>query len=269
MKSNLKIATIQTNLYWEDKEKNFENFNRLIDKIYNVDIILLPEMFNTGFSINPDLAEGMGGESIKFLVKKSKEKCVAIMATLMIKDKDKIYNRLVCVESRPIHSSILTTVYVYDKKHLFCLSDECKLLEKGIENNIIDIKGWKIMPQICYDIRFPVWSRNELINDEFKYDVLVYLANWPATRSHHWSTLLRARAIENQSYVVGVNRIGKDGRDIDHNGGTSIIDFNGETMYMSNNIEDINIKELNYESLVKFREILPVSKDWDTFEIKQ
>jgi omega-amidase len=261
MKEDLKVVTIQTKLFWENIGKNIAKFDWMIDELPNdIDLILLPEMFNTGFSQYTVLAEKMDGRSVNFLLKKSKEKNAAIMATLMIREGDKIFNRLVCVKPEG-------SIETYDKRHLFCLSDET-LLDKGVKNTIIDIKGWKIMPQICYDLRFPIWSRNEYKNEEFKYDVLIYLANWPKERKYHWLTLLSARAIENQSYVIGVNRVGIDGRDIDHSGDSMVVNFKGIPKDLCIPTKEIMYSTLEYLPLEKYRKDLPIYKDWDNFEIK-
>lgn len=267
MKEDLSVCLIQTHLKWENKAVNLKKFDEHISRIEKgaVDLILLPEMFNTGFSINPDLAEEMWGKSVDFLQEKSASTDAVIMATLLIKDDseeeflDLTYNRLICVYPDG-------KLEYYDKRHLFCLSDENKLLEKGTKDLIVDVKGWLIKPLICYDLRFPVWSNNTL-KDNFDYDMLVYLANWPAVRDNHWETLLKARAIENQSYVVGLNRIGKDGRGIEHCGNSMFVDYDGTSVNVDKDCEVFMVHTFNYNKLKEYRESFPVSKDWDKFII--
>lgn len=263
MKDTLNICSIQSSLVWEDKDANINNFEENLkdfDKGY-ADIILFPEMFNTGFSINPSLAEDMNGKSVNYLQEKASKLDAVVMATLMIKEDDKVYNRLVCVYPNG-------EIKHYDKRHLFCLSDENKLLTKGTNYLIVDVKGWMIKPLICYDLRFPVWSKN-VSGNEYEYDVLIYLANWPSARDYHWETLLKARAIENQSYVIGLNRIGVDGRGIDHCGNSMCVDFRGYTTEIANKTHrDKSVMifdKLDYNSLKEYRESFPTSKDWDYF----
>lgn len=251
----MKITLIQTNLFWEDKQKNISNFNNLIDSIKeDTDIIVLPEMFNTGFAINPLLAETIEDYSIFFLKEKAIEKNATIITSLMIKDSDMVYNRLVAVSP--------TTIETYDKRHLFCLSDENKLLTKGNQNTIFNIKGWKIQPQICYDLRFPKTSRNSIVNNEFNYDILINVANWPKSRSKHWKALLKARAIENQSYVIGVNRIGIDGKDIEYDGSSMVVNYSGDAIILEDQ-EFVKTFDLNKDALDNYRVSFPFSKDWD------
>ena len=202
MQESLCISLIQTKLYL-NREDNLNHFDKLIRKIENTDIILLPEMFNTSFRTDQtQLAEDMKGNTVKWMCRKSKEYNCSIAGSLMIKEKNKVFNRLVWITDK---QEIIT----YDKKHLFPLVAEEKYINAGKKRVIIQTKGWKIFPQICYDLRFPVFSRNDM-----SYDILIYLANWPESRIEIWKTLLKARAIENQCYTIGVNRIGKDNKNI-------------------------------------------------------
>jgi omega-amidase len=256
---NLTIAAIQTEIFWENKEKNIEHFGSLIDKIKGkIDVILLPEMFNTGFSINPSLAEKMDGKSINFLREKSKKKNAVILGTLMIEEKKKIYNRIICMYPDGTYKT-------YDKRHLFCLSNENKLLTKGEERPIFKIKNWKILPLICYDLRFSVWCKNKFSDNQYEYDLIINLANWPTIRSNAWKILLEARAIENQCYVIGLNRIGKDENEY-YSGDSTYIDMKGDKKCY----RDANktfITTLNYNSLQEFRKTYPFANDWDKFKI--
>ena len=256
--NNLKLSLIQTDLYWEDTEKNIEKFTNKINSIKEeTDIIIIPEMFNTGFSMNPrKLATDMQSSLIDWYFDTAAEKNTAIVASSIIKHEDEYFNRL-------MFSKGDGKLNFYDKRHLFRMGREHEHYSPGDERLIVDYKGWRILPLICYDLRFPVWSRN--LND---YDLLIYIANWPESRREVWKTLLKARAIENQCYVAAVNRIGKDGTGVSYSGDSVVINPKGEVM-----TEDIEYKdtiihaELSAEELVKFRKKFPVHKDADKFKI--
>jgi predicted amidohydrolase len=223
---DLKVTLIQTNLFWEDVQKNLGHFDQLLGQISEpTDLILLPETFNTGFSINPATCAGsIHGPSMQFLKVKAAEKDAVIMATLLICEENGCYNRLVCVYPDG-------HVETYNKRHLFRLSEEYKIFRGGNQKMIMEVKGWKILPIICYDLRFPVWSKNTWSDGKYAYDLMVCLANWPASRAHVWKTLLEARAIENQAYVAGVNRIGYDGNGTWHAGDSMAVDSKGNVVY--------------------------------------
>ena len=262
---DLAVTLIQTFLYWEDPVKNIEHFSHLLDRIEgHPDLILLPEMFNTGFSINPLVcAEEMDGPSVRFLCTESASRNVIIMATLLIRDKDQFYNRLVCVFP---DGSIQT----YDKRHLFRLSEEYRILNAGNSRKVFEIKGWKIMPLICYDLRFPVWTRNSYKDGRYEYDALVCLANWPESRQHVWEILLKARAMENQAFFLGVNRIGLDGHGTNHTGDSLVADARGNVMMKAaTGKEVIETISLSYLDLQMFRESFTVGLDWDQFSLNQ
>ena len=264
---DLRIALIQTTLHWQDIPANLLMLDKKVASIQDdVDLIILPETFSTGFSMVPDrLAEGMDGSALHWLREVAvAKKCVVTGSLLLYEEKEgkKIYfNRLVWMKPDGGYE-------YYDKRHLFGLSEERKLLDHGDKRLIVSIGGWRICPMICYDLRFPIWSRNA-INDkrEADYDVLVYAANWPAPRVLAWKTLLQARAIENQCYVVGVNRTGKDGDGMDHTGDSSVIGPLGDILYRRENEEDIALINLNYEEMVKVRRTLPFLRDADKFEL--
>lgn len=261
--NNLRISLIQSNLNWENISANLDMFLDKIDTLPQTDLIILPEMFSTGFSMNAKLvAEEIDGRTVKWMQQIAQEKQCAITGSLIITENDNYYNRLVWV-------SFDGTVHTYDKRHLFSLSDEPKIFSAGRERLICDLKGWKICPLICYDLRFPVWSRNGLNNEsgEPEYDLLVYVANWPERRSHAWKSLLTARAIENQAYVAAVNRVGIDANEMAHSGDSMVIDALGKTIYHKENEEDIFTCELNYEELAKVRSQLSFLKDADAFEL--
>lgn len=261
--NDLTITLIQTNLFWEESARNLKHFDHLINGIKgSTDLILLPEMFNTGFSINPQkCAEEINGASIAFLKNKSLEKKAVIMATLLIGEADSFYNRLVTVypDGRVFH---------YDKRHLFRLSEEYKIIKGGKESLIVEVNGWKIRPLTCYDLRFPVWSKNLYENGSYAYDLLVYLANWPSIRSNVWKTLLTARAMENQSYVAGVNRVGDDGFGTFHSGDSIVIDAKGHPLAAATESkEEVLTVTLSGSDLALFRESFTLGLDWDKFTI--
>lgn len=260
---DLTITLIQTYLFWEESTKNIEHFDRLISAIgASTDLILLPEMFNTGFSINPRAcAETMDGPSLAFLKEKSKEKNTVIMATLLINEKNEFFNRLVCIYPGG-------EIYTYDKRHLFRLNEETKIFKGGNDILIVDVKGWKIKPLICYDLRFPVWSKNTYREEKYAYDVLVYLANWPNIRATIWKTLLPARAMENQAYVVAVNRVGDDGHGAYHSGDSMVYDAKGNLLIAAEpGKEEIISVILSAKDLHLYRESFTLGLDWDNFTI--
>lgn len=266
--NDLKITIIQSDLHWENKEKNFEMFSQKIASISEAtDLIVLPEMFTTGFSMRPELfAETTNGNTIAWMKAKAKEKNCVITGSFICEDKavpagrqGKHFNRLVWMNPNGTYST-------YDKRHLFRMGDEDKHYGHGEKKIIVDLKGWKICPLICYDLRFPVWARN---TKENLYDVLIYVANWPERRALPWKSLLVARAIENQSYTIGVNRVGNDGNDIYHSGDSVALNFKGETISkIESGKESISTITLNYQDLENFRKQFPVMLDADDFEIK-
>jgi omega-amidase len=258
MKEKLNITLVQTELYWEEKYNNLARFDALIGKIENADIIVLPEMFTTGFSMQAEkLGEKMDGTTVKWIIQKAKEKNCAVCGSVIIEENNKYFNRFVW-------SDEAGNVFTYDKRHLFRMGNEQEHYSAGNKKIIIDYKGWKIQPLICYDLRFPVWSRNSNNN----YDLLLYVANWPEARRHPWMTLLAARAIENQCCVAGVNRIGTDGRGINHSGDSMLIDFKGEIIQTADAKEIILNADISLSELNDFRMKFPVSKDADEFEIR-
>ncbi|MBP6334472.1 MAG: amidohydrolase [Bacteroidia bacterium] len=257
---NLNITLIQSNLYWEAPKKNREMFQ---EKILSVekpgDIILLPEMFNTGFSMNPEkLAETMNGETMEWMTRMSGKTNAVITGSLIISEENKYYNRLIWMHPNGSYSH-------YDKRHLFSLAGEDKVFAAGQHQWIMPIKGWNVFPLICYDLRFPVWSRR---NPQLDYDLIIYVANWPDVRIRAWNHLLIARAIENQSYVAGVNRVGNDGNEFSHSGNSCVIDYKGEILSSFEiNKEQHETITLNKDELADFRKQLPFSSDADRFEI--
>lgn len=257
--SSLTITLIQTNLHWEDKKANLEMFANKIESIKEkTEVIFLPEMFNTGFSMKPEiLAEDMNGETVQWMKKIAAERKIIITGSVMIKENNGYFNRLIWMLPNGEYGS-------YDKRHLFAYGNEHTHFSAGNKRLIASVKGWKINLQVCYDLRFPVWSRKV---GEAEYDLLIYVANWPEQRIHAWKTLLMARAIENQCYVVGVNRVGKDGNVIFHSGESMIVDPLGEILYHKKDEEDIFTCTLQKEKLHEVREKFPFWRDADSFNI--
>ncbi len=255
---DLNITIIQADLVWEDAAKNISRFDAKIESITDAnDLIILPEMFTTGFSMNAArLAEQPDGPSVKWMLKKSAQKKVDLVGSMIINENGIFYNRLFWAKPDG-------QLFTYDKRHLFRMADEHKTYSAGKKTLTVDLKGWKIRPFVCYDLRFPVWCRNR--NNE--YDMTVFIANWPERRANHWRALLAARAIENQCYVAGVNRVGRDGIGIEYIGDSSIIDPLGNELVHQRENEMISTVRLSQHTLVGYREKFPAWMDGDSFEI--
>ena len=251
---DLIITIIQSDLIWEDIDSNIKNFDSKIDSIKgNTDLIVLPEMFPTGFTMNAESCrQDMEGPAVKWLKEKSKDTGVDITGSLIIKSENNYFNRLIWVQPDG-------GLFFYDKKHLFCYAGENKYYSPGNKKITVRLKGWKLRPFICYDLRFPLWTRN--LNNE--YDAAVFVANWPGSRSFHWKSLLISKAIENQCYVIGVNRVGVDGNKIEYSGDSAVINFKGDTLFEKANEEFIYTVQLSYAELKKYREEFPFWKDAD------
>jgi omega-amidase len=263
--STLTVSTIQTNLFWESKTANLNMLEDKIGELFQkTELVVLPEMFNTGFSMNAaKLAETMEGDTVAWMRKISAENRIILTGSLIIEEEEKYYNRLIWMMPNGEFG-------YYDKRHLFAYSGEDKNFSSGNKRLITSVKGWKLNMQVCYDLRFPVWARQSAVKDEnifYEYDVLVYVANWPDRRSHAWKTLLCARAIENQCYVIGVNRVGNDGNEIYYSGNSLIIDPLGEVLYHMADEEDIFTITLQRERLNEVRTKFPFLKDADGFVI--
>ena len=253
---DLKVSLIQADQCWEDVSANLTKFESLIQKQLDIDLIVLPEMFHTSFSMNTSLAKDWEGNPIVEKLKQwSLESQAAIYTSLMVKEQHQFYNRGVFVSPNG-------SVQYYDKRKSFGLGGEDRVFSQGDQEVIVDYKGWKINLQICYDLRFPELIRNRIDSDgNPAYDVLIYVANWPQKRVLHWSTLLQARAIENQCFVVGVNRIGTDGNNLIYSGASAIYDGLGETKLLMNDQENTSTVTLSYESMQNWRLHLPFLKD--------
>jgi predicted amidohydrolase len=252
---DLKITLVQTELTWEDIPANLSMLEKKLDTIQEeTDLVVLPEMFSTGFSMNAQkLAQDMDGSAVMWLLNQSEKRSVDITGSVIIKDGEHYFNRLIW--AKPDRS-----IRQYDKKHLFRMSGEDKVYHEGNAILTVDLKGWRIRPFICYDLRFPAWTRNS----GHPYDIALYTANWPAVREEQWEILLQARAIENQSYVIGVNRVGKDGNDIDYSGRSSVIDPLGHILFQKKDLPWIHTQSLSYSFIKEYRESFPAWMDRDT-----
>ncbi len=265
--SSLTITLIQPNLVWENKKANLDMLAQKIESIQEkTEVVILPEMFSTGFSMQPKLlAETMTGETIEWMKKIASSKKIIFTGSVIIEEDGKYFNRLVWMLPNGEYG-------VYDKRHLFAYADEHNHYSAGNKRLIAQVKGWKINLQVCYDLRFPVWARQSPppggeAGRELEYDLLVYVANWPERRITAWKTLLQARAIENQCYVVGVNRVGDDGNNIHYSGESMIIDPLGKILYHKANEEDVFTYTLQKEKLDEVREKFPFWRDADSFDI--
>ncbi len=254
----LQIAVFQFDLAWENPMANRTKIDQWLKKIDpDTDVVFLPEMFTTGFSMNvSSLGETMSGETIGWMKERCREYQLALCGSLIIRENDRYFNRLVFVEPSG-------EVHFYNKRHLFTMGNEATFFEKGAQRLIVLYKGWRICPLICYDLRFPVWSRNRN-----EYDLLVYLANWPSSRREVWNILLKARAIENQCYVAGINRIGRDGLAINYSGESQVFSPKGDILGQTRlSQEGIIGTILSFHELVDFRRKFPVLDDADDFDI--
>jgi len=253
----MKIALIQSSLFWENPIANRNYFEEQINAITEkVDLIVLPEMFTTGFTMNPStVGETMQGETISWLQSFAIDKKSAITGSLIIEENNNFYNRLVFVFPSG-------EIQFYDKHHLFALAGEGKVYTSGTEKLIVDYLGWKICPLVCYDLRFPVFARN--IED---YDVLLYVANWPKPRINAWDILLKARSVENMCYTIGVNRIGIDNNGYEYVGHSQVVDFLGNYILEPQETEGVFIIALNKEKLLETRKRLGFLNDSDSFEL--
>ena len=258
MTDSLKIALIQADLVWENPKQNRDNFTKKIEAISEgVDIIILPEMFSAGFTMNAsDVAEQMSGETVAWMKTMAAKSDAAITGSLVIEENNKYYNRMLFVEPSGAFS-------IYDKRHTFTLVGEDKVYAAGTEKLIVNYKGWKICPLICYDLRFPVWARN---TEDF--DVLIYVANWPKPRVSAWDALLKARAIENMCYCIGVNRVGVDGVKSEYSGHSAVYDVLGKRLTAFDpNEEKTEIVTLDKRHIEAYRNKLKFLDDRDTFTV--
>jgi len=256
--SDLRLCLAQADLVWENKTENLKLLYSMVKPVAEVDVIVLPDMFTTGFTMNAkDYAIAPNGDAVQWMIRLAAEKNACVVGSLIIVEAGKYYNRLFWVQPDGQYFS-------YNKRHLFTLAGEEKVYTPGNERLLIEYKGWRIMPLVCYDLRFPVWSRNNV-----NYDLLLYVANWPERRSYHWQQLLKARAIENQSYVVGVNRVGNDGNGVFHSGNSAAIGALGEeiTAILPNEASTTMVT-LSKTKLNEVRKKFSFLDDQDAFEIR-
>lgn len=258
MQQRLRVTPLQTRLVWEDPAANRARFSALFDDLQGkTDLIVLPEMFSTGFSMAPEsCAEAPDGNTQAWLKTEASRTGAAICGSIAVVDQGRFMNRFVWADPEG-------NFYHYDKRHLFRMGEESEHYSAGEQRVLIEYRGWRILPQVCYDLRFPVWCRNR--ND---YDLMLCVANWPAPRRNAWRTLLMARAIENQCYVVGVNRVGRDGNQLDYAGDSLVVDFKGELLADGVGAEEWQINQaLDAAALSRFRERFPAWKDADEFQL--
>ena len=258
MQENLIVSTLQTDIVWEQPEKNRERLEPQIASLAGKShLIILPEMFTTGFSMNTvQLAETMDGPTVQWMADQAAKTEAVVAGSVIIQDRGDYFNRLIWMRPDGTHSH-------YDKRHLFTFADEDQFYTAGENHLLVDCRGWSICPLICYDLRFPVWSRNV-----HKYDLLIYVANFPAVRQYAWRSLLTARAIENQVYTIGVNRVGKDGKDIEYNGDTMVVDYAGKTLLHLAQQPNLSTVELSYTEQQVFRTRYQFLRDADRFAIR-
>ncbi|WP_348813112.1 nitrilase family protein [Flavobacterium maritimum] len=254
----MKVALIQSSIMWENPKLNRKYFEEAINGIVGrVDLVVLPEMFTTGFTMNPEqLAETMQGETIVWLQTLAKVQKCAITGSLIVEEDGGFYNRLLFVFPSG-------EMQYYDKKHLFTLAGEDRIYSRGSQKIIIEYLGWKICPLVCYDLRFPVFSRNTE-----DYDLLLYVASWPKPRINAWDVLIRARAVENMCYVIGVNRNGFDNNNLEYVGHSQAVDFLGNYVLEPQEAEDVFIVELSKEKMIEARKKLGFLNDRDSFVLK-
>ncbi|MEX0968171.1 MAG: amidohydrolase [Bacteroidia bacterium] len=255
---DLNIALIQTRLEWEDKKANLRNFGEKLRSISSeTQLVVLPEMFSTGFSMRPEkLAEDMDGPTVQWMKEQASRQNITLTGSIIIGKDGKYFNRLIWM--RPDGS-----FETYDKRHLFSMAKEEAHYTAGDQKLIVELNGWKICPMVCYDLRFPVWIRNTEL-----YDCLIFVANWPERRANHWELLLQARAIENQCFVAGVNRVGTDGNEVEYDGRSAIYSPTGDCLAQMKHQQGIIYAQLEKTSITKVRRYMPFLQDRDTFDIE-
>ncbi|TRX51625.1 amidohydrolase [Fulvivirga sp. M361] len=261
---DLNVTLIQTRLHWQNIGANLA---MLEEKIWQIeggtDLIVLPEMFNTGFSMEVEqLSEPMNLTTFKWMKQMAAQTKAVVTGSFIVRDKDQYYNRLIWMQPDG-------EFQVYDKRHLFRMAKEDEQFNSGQQRVVCEWKGWKVCPLICYDLRFPVWSRNFSSDaaNPLEYDVLIYVANWPAARVNAWDTLLKARALENLCFTVGVNRVGEDGNNIAYNGYSQVVDPKGNDLCNFQEVEVVHTVSLSKNYLTRFREKFPTYLDADKFKI--
>ncbi|MBO4741652.1 MAG: nitrilase family protein [Bacteroidales bacterium] len=257
--TDLHIAIVQQDIVWEDKNANFKHLEEVFGKIQQkLDLVILPETFNTGFSPNAKkLAEEPCGETFSWVQSWTERLGAMIIGSWYVLENQGVYNRLFCINSHGVAAH-------YDKRHTFRLSVEAQIVTGGSGHTVIDVNGWKISPFVCYDLRFPCWVRNHFADGFFDYDIAIYVANWPAIRSKAWQRLLQARSIENLSYTIGVNRVGNDANGTPHSGNSMVVSPNGNVIHqLESGAETLGIFSLKHSNLERYRTKYPFYMDWD------
>ena len=257
---SLHVCLFQADIQWKNVAGNLRHYESCIETLENKpDILIFPEMYNTGFSVKTiQLAETIEGESVAFLKQIAWQYDMAVVASIALKEDNKYYNSLLWImPDGDIHR--------YDKRHLFRMASEEQLFTSGSQRIVIEYKEWKFLPLVCYDLRFPLWSRNARREDMFLYDCLIYIANWPSSRMHTFDTLLAARAIENQSFAIAVNRVGEDGNGFVYFGHSQVLNPFGMSIAEAGTTEELCCVTLHKNDLEKYRSSFPVSLDWDVF----
>ncbi|MGI9542848.1 MAG: amidohydrolase [Cyclobacteriaceae bacterium] len=258
---DLNISLIQSELHWHSIEANLAMFEEKIWQLEGKsDVILLPEMFNTGFTMEVSLAEPMNSKTFRWMHQMASQTGALVLGSYIVKEQGQTFNRLLWMEPNGDFA-------YYDKRHLFRMAEEHQSFAEGTELLIKSWKGWNICPLICYDLRFPVWSRNRTDGDHPSYDLLIYVANWPQARVQAWDALLKARAIENACYTIGLNRVGTDGNNISYNGHSATYNFKGENVFDAGEQQGLHSFSIEYQSLMAYRKAFPVHLDADDFEI--
>jgi len=258
---DLRVALVQSDPCWEDIDRNLELHEKLLENVES-DVIVLPEMFTTGFTMNAaKLAEAPEGKTLQWMSRISREKTACVMGSFIVQEKDQYFNRLYSINP-------FGNYRFYDKRHLFRMGGEDRIYTAGSERQLVVWKGWSILPLICYDLRFPVWARNRMQEDQPEYDCLIYIASWPEKRRNHWMQLLQARAIENQSFLLGVNRIGTDGRDFAYSGDSCILQYDGVPLASEYKKATVLQSVLSKEKLRSYRKGFPAWKDGDEFSLQ-
>ena len=261
---SLTVTLLQTDLFWEDKQRNLNHLTKQMDAAAQADLLVLPEMFSTGFSMRSDqLAESMDDETVQWMISRAQDLDSVVCGSVIIRENDNFYNRFIWAQPDG-------HVQCYDKRHLFRMSEEHQHYAPGNKRIILSIKDFSICPQVCYDLRFPIFSRNTQTIDGAPtavYDLLLYVANWPAARFTHWRALLQARAIENQAYVIGVNRVGTDGNDTVYRGDSCVINHQGEYIKDMGNQANISTVTLEKAPLETYRSAFPAWRDGDDYHL--
>jgi predicted amidohydrolase len=256
--SELRVTLVQTSLFWEDKQANLQHFEKLLAGITDpTDVVVLPEMFTTGFSMDTSLAETMDGPCVNWMRHQSKQLGAAVGGSLMVAENGLFYNRFVWMNPDGMSS-------FYNKRHLFRLGNESDHFTAGTEPCVVTYKDWNLQLLVCYDLRFPVWMRRTPNNE---YDAIVIAANWPEPRVAHWRTLLQARAIENQCYVVAVNRVGLDGKGMNHTGSSGLISPKGEWVNDLADGPQVVTVVLHKQEVTDWRSAFPTANDADSFTL--